>query len=261
MFFNSRRNAYDAGEGPVRYLNGSSLARPLDMPKPQIAIMVCFVIAAAVIGGVLLFNVLDQVNNSAARAQVSVEQNLARPSSMESLPSLAALINLDDETIKAQLTEAGFTIYDATKTEGDGAGQLDLIKLPADVPTAEAALLYAQGIPSLSAADAVRLLNGSWNLTANRGDFTDMRVKYADFASGSVEAAIQAAIAAEGFDPATFGDAGVDEAGNTYQAGVIDVNGQLCNWKVSAISLSSVYNVKGLPDTAVYVGVRLYPQA
>ena len=30
MFFNARKNGYDAGDGPVRYLDGSSLTRPLE---------------------------------------------------------------------------------------------------------------------------------------------------------------------------------------------------------------------------------------
>ena len=33
MFFNARKNGYDAGDGPVRYLDGSSLTRPLEAPK------------------------------------------------------------------------------------------------------------------------------------------------------------------------------------------------------------------------------------
>ncbi len=52
-----------------------------------------------------------------------------------------------------------------------------------------------------------------------------MRVKYADFSSGSVEAAVQTAIASEGFDPATVGEMAVDESGNTFQEGTVDVGG------------------------------------
>lgn len=261
MFFNSRKNVYDAGDGPIRYLDGSSLSRPFDMQRPQLVIMGVFVVAAIFIGGFLLFDTLDKVSHSAERAQASVEQNLARPSSITNLPLLSSLVSLDDETIQSTFAEAQYTVLNMTKTDGDEAGVLDLIKLPADVSTEQAALMYAQGIPSLSAADAALLLNGSWRFSADRRDFTDMRVKYADFSSGSVDAAIQAAMLAEGFDPATVTDAGVDDAGNSYQAGTLLVGETTCNWRVSAIPLSVIYKVQGLPETAVYVGVRLYPQA
>ena len=76
MFFNARKNGYDAGDGPVRYLDGSSLTRPLEAPRPQMLAMAAFVLAAAVIGGVFLFNVIDNVTHSAERARATVEQNL-----------------------------------------------------------------------------------------------------------------------------------------------------------------------------------------
>ena len=51
MLFKSRRNEYADTDGPVRYLDDSGLRRPLDMPRPQIAIMFAFVLVAALIGG------------------------------------------------------------------------------------------------------------------------------------------------------------------------------------------------------------------
>lgn len=253
MFFSARRNEYDAGNGPVRYLDGSSLSRPLDMPKPQIAVLAVFVVIAAIIGGVILFNTLSSITRSATRSQASIEENLARPASFESLPGLASLLALDDESIKASFAESGFVIYDLS-AEG---GPLDLIKLPEDVSIEEAALLYTQGIDNLSATDAALILNGSWRMTVDRGDATNMSVKYADFSSGSVEAAIEAAMVAEGLDATTLGDTGIDEAGNTFQNGTIDVGGSVYAWRVSAIPLSSAYNISGLPETATYVGIRI----
>jgi len=68
-----------------------------------------------------------------------------------------------------------------------------------------------------------------------------------------------AAIAAEGFDPATIAEdgMGVDEVGNTFKQGTVDVDGTAYTWKVSALPLSEMYDISGLPETAVYVGVRL----
>ena len=70
---------------------------------------------------------------------------------------------------------------------------------------------------------------------------------------------VDAAIAAEGFDPATIAEdgMGVDEVGNTFKQGTVDVDGTAYTWKVSALPLSEMYDISGLPETAVYVGVRL----
>ena len=257
MFFNARKNGYDAGDGPIRYLDGSSLARPLEAPRPQMLAMAAFVLAAAVIGGVFLFNVIDNVTHSAERTRATVEQNLARPASMASLPNLASLVGLDAEGVKAAFAESGWSIADKGALSGDESGNLDLIKLPDDVSEAQALLMYSN-VSGLSAADATLLLNGSWQFTSEAGGSANMRVKYADFSSGSVEAAVQTAIASEGFDPATAGEMAVDESGNTFQEGPVAAGDGTYHWRVSAIKLSSVYDIKGLPDTAVYVGIRLY---
>ena len=78
MFFNERKKEYVSAGGPVRYLDGSSLARPFDLPKRALAVLCVFVLVAAVIGGVFLYNFLDTVLNASTREQASVEENLAR---------------------------------------------------------------------------------------------------------------------------------------------------------------------------------------
>ena len=136
----------------------------------------------------------------------------------------------------------------------DPEAALELIKLPSDVSELDAGLMYNKGVSKLSASEAALLLNGSWTLDADRSDGTSMRLRYADFSSGSLDAAI-----AEGFDPATIAEdgMGVDEVGNTFKQGTVDVDGTAYTWKVSALPLSEMYDISGLPETAVYVGVRL----
>ena len=258
MFFNERGKEYVSAGGPVRYLDGTSLSRPFDLPRQTRLALLAFMLVAAVIGGVFLYNFLDAVLNADAREQASVEANLARDVSYD-LPQLASLIAADDAAIRQAFADAGYTIYDNTDPNEFAAGGMDLIKLPSDVTEVDAALLYAQGVGNLSASDAAKLLKWSWTFTVSRNDYVDMRVRYADFSSGSVEAAIQAAMAAEGLEGSTLGESGVDDAGNTFQAGTIDVGGTVYSWRVSAIALSSVYDIAGLPDTAVYVGVRMTP--
>lgn len=258
MFFNERKKEYVSAGGPVRYLDGSSLARPFDLPKRTIAALCAFVLVAAVIGGVFLYNFLDTVLNASAREQASVEQNLARDVSYD-LPALAALASLDDASIRQTFADAGYSTVDLSTEEEFPSGGFELAKLPSDVSTVDAGLMYAQGIAQLSAADAARLLKGSWTLTVDRSEALSMNVRYADFSSGDVNAAVQAAVAAEGFDPATVPEdgQGVDEVGNTFMTGTVDVDGSTYTWRVSAIALSEVYDISGLPDSAVYVGIRL----
>ena len=249
MLFKSRRNEYVDTEGPVRYLDGSGLERPLDIPKPQIAVMIAFVVVAALIGGYLLFNILDTVKGGAARAQASVEENLSREVAYD-LPALTSYIALSDEEIKQAVADAGLTVIDKGGMSDDPDAALELIKLPSDVSELDAGLLYSKG---------VSMLNGSWTLDADRTDGLSMSLHYADFSSGGLDAAIDSAIAAEGFDPATIAEdgAGVDEMGNTFKQGTVEANETTYTWRVSAIPLSDMYDISGLPETATYVGVRL----
>ena len=147
MLFKSRRNEYADTDGPVRYLDDSGLRRPLDMPRPQIAIMFAFVLVAALIGGYLLFNVLDAVRGGTARAQASVEENLSREVSYD-LPALTSYITLNDDEIKQAVADAGLTVIDKGGMSDDPEAALELIKLPSDVSELDAGLMYTKACPA-----------------------------------------------------------------------------------------------------------------
>ena len=115
--------------------------------------------------------------------------------------------------------------------------------------------------PLLSAGDAVKLLKGAWTLTVSRTAGDDLRLRYADFASGTIEKAVQRAMQVEGLENAEVTDSGVDDSGNTYQAGVVSTDNGTYNWRVSVIELDEVYDISGLPNTAFYVGIRFTAQA
>ena len=258
MLFNARKNIYAETDGPVRYLDGSNLSRPLDMPRPALAIMGAIIVVAVIIGATFLFKTVGAASSNAQRAQASVEENIARPVTLDT-PALVNLFYLDDATILQTFADAGFTTYNLTSTDSSATGGLDVVKLPSDVSVEEAALLYTQGVSNLSASNAALLLNGSWRLAVERTSSTDMSIKYADFKSGTIDAALQNAAAVQGFDVASLGAPLVDEAGNSYYAGTYASPYETLSWRISAISLSSVYSIKGLPDNAVYVGVRVTP--
>ncbi|MCL2827033.1 MAG: teichoic acid transporter, partial [Eggerthellaceae bacterium] len=165
---------------------------------------------------------------------------------------------LDDDTINSTLNANSYTLLDWNSL-GTGSGtNIDLIKLPDGVTIIDAGIDYSNGISSLSSSEAARLLNGSWEFTVVRGNSIDMRVKYADFTSGTLDAAIQNAIDQQGLSGTPLGEAGVDAAGNSYQTGSVNVNGTAYNWQVSACVLTDAYSVSGLPADAMYVGIRLY---
>ena len=247
-----RHTDYSIEQGNVRYMDGSSLLRPVDMPRSQKIIMTVFVVIAVIIGFRLATGAITAVSDSNTQSKASVEENLARSVSYN-LPVLTQMAEMDDQTILDSLTAAGYTVYNQT---AEGTAGLDLVKLPSDVTVADAAAMYAKGVGSLSASQAALLLNGSWTLTVDRADTLSMAVKYADFSSSTLEAAIQAAIAAEGFE-ASSASMDTDEVGNTFQTGTVDIDGDTYTWRVSAAPLSDKYDIKGLPSTAAYVGIRL----
>ena len=217
-------------------------------------------VVAAVIGCLFLGRYFDQIMNEPIRQQQTLQENLAREVSYD-FPLLSSLMPLSDEEIMTALTDAGYTLYERTPVGTDPDGGFEVIKLPADVSLEEAGLMYVQGIDKLSAGDAVKLLKGAWTLTVSRKAGDDMRLRYADFASGTIEKAVQGAMQVEGLENAEVTDSGVDDSGNTYQAGVVSTDNGTYNWRVSVIELDEVYDISGLPNTAFYVGIRFTAQA
>lgn len=245
-------------EETVRYLDGSALNRPLSVPPSLRLIMAAFVVVAAVIGGIFLYNVIDDVIKAPEREAEIAQENITREVSLD-LPVLKDIIQLDDATIHTSLEEAGHTLHNLKDAEAPEGSGLDLIKLPEGVSTIDAGISYSKGIKNLSSAEAARLLNGSWKLSVEREDFVDMRIRYADFASGSVEAAVQNAVIAEGLEEWSSGELDVDDSGNTFLSGQIVVGETTYNWRVSACPLSEIYDIADFPSTAAYVVVRMHP--
>lgn len=251
-----RRKRSTVQIGDVRYFDGAELSRPQELPPLVRYVTIGIMVVAAVIGAAFVGKYLDQIMNEPLRQQEALSQNLTREVSYD-LPSLGALMPKSDEEVMTALTEAGYTLYERTPVGTNPDGGFEVIKLPSDVSLEEAGVMYLTGIDKLSAADAVKLLKGGWNLTVSRKSGTDMRVRYADFDSGSLEKAIQNAMQAEGLQNATVTDSGVDDSGNTYQTGTVSTeDGATYTWRVSVIDLSKVYDIAGLPNTAYYVGVR-----
>lgn len=254
IYYENRRD-YTHVEGDVAYLDGSPLRRPFTMPRFQRIIALVIVAAAIVIGFLFLNSTVFQAMRETAQAGEMLEANLSREASIETVPPMAQLITLGDDDIRARLQEAGYTVYDAS--DPDDPTSMVLYKLPSDVSVEEAAIMYAGGIGNLSAAQASKLLVGSWYLNVDRNGWTSMVVRYADFSTGDPEIAVQNALAKEGFDPQAITDSGEDDSGNTFSSGTLDADGTMCSWKISALPLDEMYSVSGLPEDACYVGIRV----
>jgi len=245
---------------PIRYMDGSSLQRPFDLPHRNNYVLIGLIAAAAFFGILIGLHLYDVLINSQVRQEATVEQTINRGVTLD-LPVLDTYVSSANSDISAALTAAGYAIIDMNTIPGvsnaGASGSLDLVKLPSDVTVADAAITYAKGISSLSGEDAARYLSGSWRLTVDRPSSVDMKVKYADFTSKAATTAIQSAITTEGWDKGTLGDSGIDASGNTYQNGTITIDGAIYNWSVSVCPLSAVYSNSGLPSDALYVGIRL----
>lgn len=251
-----KERAYDNRHGEVRYLSQKGLDKQLTMPKIHVYIMLVMVAIAVVVGVWLYTNFFNQVDGAIARTEQATQANLTREVSYD-FPLLSHLVVFNDADMQQSFKDSGLTTY-ALSDEGDVTG-FSIAKLPADVTEVEAAAMYAKGVARLGASDAAKLLRGSWTLTVDHEGGTSLRLRYADFDSGSVDLALDAAIANQGFSLDTVGDdQGVDDAGNTYKAGmVIAEDGQTYTWRVSVLPLSEIYDISGLPSSAAYVGVRL----
>lgn len=251
-------------EDATLYPDGSGLLRPVNMPGQAWIVALAFAAVALGIGAWWGSSTMGGIEDSVRLSLATVEENLEREVTYN-LPQVATLLDLDNQAILAKFEEEGLTIYnlsaeDESDEQDEGSGEaLNIMKLPSDVSLSDAAVMLSRGIANLDAARAAKLLNGSWTLQVDREAGVNDVVRYVDFSSGSVEAAIEAAIAIEGFDPATVSEdtQGVDDAGNTYKQGTVQVGATNYTWRVSAVPLEEVYDIAGLPEESVYVGIRV----
>jgi len=226
------------------------------LPLWQMVLLGVVLIAASIVALIIIQNLLSSVTNP-ADSEENVQRQLSRSVNLD-LPDLKQLVKMSDEDIMSSLTAAGDTIYDKAD---EGAIGLDIVKLPSDVTLVDAASYYATGISKLDAASAAKILKGSWTLATTVSGTRSIKVHYADFESGSLDAAVSKAVATEfSGDGVTLGALGTDDSGNTYQSGTIAIDGTTYNWTVSACLLSEVYSVKEFPSNAVYVGVKIATQ-
>lgn len=261
MPLNKRTNTAPARNNEaIRYMDDSKLYRPQELGGFNLVIGAIIVAVAVAVGGFAIWQYIDKVVNVNAENIEAVENNLRRDIALDA-PKITSLATMGADDIRSQTNELGYTYVDLTSDEYAGAGGVDLFALPTDLDEESGKTLLNKGISKLNSVEASALLYGSWRVSKEPESYTDMRVRYVDFKAGNVSAAIANAVAVQGFDTSKDTEAGTDESGNSYQSGVTKIGKKKYNWRVSAIGLSDVYDIKGLPETAIYVGVRLTAQA
>ena len=251
----SRNNRYPGEEQSVVYPDGSALLRPLDPPRSLKAKMLVPVVAACLIGGAVFLGYANAIIVEPQRQQEALEENITRDVALD-LPAIAPLLSMGDQDIMNSLQTSGYTMYEKTPIGSNEKGGFEVIKLPSDVSLEQAGLMYIMGIDNPDPSDAGLLLHGSWSLSVDRSAGVNIRVRYADFNSQTIDAAIQNAKAAQGLADVQAEEAGVDDSGNTFQTGKVESNGESYTWRISVCPLSDIYSVSGLPENSYYVGIR-----
>ncbi len=247
------RGARAARPGAIRYPDATALFRPAHIPAAQRPAFVAILLAAALIAAVVFGTYYTNVVATSRETQASVDAALTRGATIDA-PMLTSCVNMDGTALKTTLEEAGNTVVNVKELKGgSGTASFDLVKIPSDMGPDDAARAYLVGIESIDPATAARFLSGSYRIEQTNAPTTDLRLHYADFQATDAESAIDAAIAQQGFDATAASDPAKDASGNTFRTGT--TNGM--TWTVSTCPLDEVYHVKGLPETAMYVGVRL----
>ena len=246
-----------AEHDPVVYPDGSVLLRPQE-PKGARLIAAAVIVIAAIILGVI--GAMQIANNFiyAADNQKAEIETMLRAGCTYDAPALINYAGMGNEDFTSALQAAGYTLHALPATSE--ANDIDVVKTNGKAKEADIDSFYTTSETDSNATSAVAILQNSWRLSVNRSTGESLRIRYADFTSGSIEAALKTAMATQGLSDDQVSAEGTDESGNTYKEGVIEANGTTYSWRISATGLSEVYSIKNLPESAFFVGIRLTAQ-
>ncbi len=249
-----------APRGSVRYMEAPALRRGLHIPSNIKGLIALLGLAALALATLVGMKTYSDVVNAPARYAESIQEAISTGPGLE-LPVLNNFIDSDNAGIRETFASTGYALIDVDAMYADEGEELDpnsmdMVKVPSDTDYDMNVDLFRNNLRRSEVTDAAHFLAGSWRFTSFTANGVDLKVKYADMNSASIEDAIAAAIAAQGWTDSAFGESGVDQSGNTFQNGTIQINDRTMHWSVSVCPLDEVYSVNGLPD-AFYVGSRL----
>ncbi len=186
-----------------------------------------------------------------------MKKNLSHVSSYD-FPQIKDYITYSNALDVYEAMASDYTIVSLLPEDASETG-FDIFKLPDNATKEEGSAALKKGVGSLNILAASKLLNGGWRMTMDLTNYQDLKIRYTDLTSPSIESAILQAIQTQGFDgdDSEMTKEGVDESGNTYKSGTIEIDGETYFWRVSALKFNDAYSIQGMPDTALYVGVRM----
>ena len=242
----------------VRYYEAPAFFGKNTIPRAQWPIALGLLAVAAIIGIILGFTIVNDYVYADRKHAAAVEQVLSTIET-QPIPVLNDYRNHASGDLRNALAEQGYTLVDnpIEAPEGSTADELDIDKLPANFNQASLDAIAANGVESMQAETAAAYLADWWNLKLYRADATDLKVKYCIFGPATIEQAIVQAVETQGWQNSSLGESGVDQIGNTYQHGTVDIDGHQYRWSVYGCPLSDVYSIPGLPDTSWYISARL----
>ena len=250
----SRKMSQQRTNENVRYYDASILDRPPLFPSTYKKFAIILVLVAAIvgIGAFLYYNYT--VLQAPARTQAAIDDALSKEVAND-YPYLQSYVGWSADEVVADLDASGITHFEISS--GDPSGNTyALFHAPSTLSNDDAKAYYEKGIGKLDPPKAAQLLYGGWELSISSDSTSGIRVRYADFKSGSIDAAIASAISQQGLADSEMKESGTDTSGNTYQTGTIELDEEEYVWRISALKLSDVYSVD-ISDDAIYVGIRI----
>jgi len=171
------------------------------------------------------------------------------------LPVLTELYTWDDQDIIDKTVSENENVYVINSTKRG----MEIMRCADTMTVEDMANCYAEGFSNQTLETICVILKNSWWITTNHGSHDNIKLKYSEFTSGSLNAAIEEAMEEQGFKGEGAGVllSGVDNNGNTYKYGTIDYDGETLYWRVAACPVKDVYGFDSLPDEGCYVGITL----
>lgn len=241
----------------VRYLDVSTLDRPPLFPASYKKFALFIVLIAAVVGIAAFLYYNYAVLQAPARTQAAVEEALSQDVSAD-YPRIQSYVGWSADEVVADLDASGISHFEIPSTDPSGNTYM-LFHAPSALTADGAKAYYDKGISKLEPPQAAKLLYGGWELSVSSDSSSGIRVRYADFKSGSIDSAIANALNQQGLADSEMKEAGTDTSGNTYQTGILEIDDEEYVWRISALKLSDVYSVD-ISDDAVFVGIRIYKE-
>lgn len=244
-------------EGNIVYPDAKKLLRPQSIQGGARIVAGLVILLAVVAAFHFASKAIDGIYFSEMRKTAQIEENITRSSSYDFPLAKDYVTAGSAQDVYGELASQ-YTLVQLGVDEVSSTA-FDVFKLPADITQEEGENALKNGIGSMDILSASKVLNGGWRATMDLTSYQDFRIRYADFHSGTIEAALLEAIQTQGFDgdDCEMTNEGIDESGNTFKSGTVSLNDDTYFWRVSAVKFNDAYSIQGMPDTVIYVGIRM----